>query len=211
MDKLILFDIDRTLLNTQKFKTLYQQSILESIRVKKKDFLVTQSKYLSSLESSTDFDHKSYINFLGKNLKVSVKVIKRAFLKRNLFVRSLFPECVSVLAKLHKRHKLGVFSEGVRDYQILKIKMSGIYNFFDPKQIFIFRRKLETKNLQKLPKEVFIVDDKEEVIKALLSYGGFEPVWLNLKSDRKLSGVLTVRTLRDLLNYLKRPKGTGDF
>lgn len=197
-----MFDIDRTLLDTQKFKILFPRIFSKELDIEERDFETAELGYLSSLESSTDFYHIDYLSFLSRKLRVPLSNLKRIYLDKNLFKKSLFKDTITVLEKLHRKYTLGIFSEGIESFQVLKLKKSGIYKFFDPKQIFIFRRKLETENLQKLLKGAFIVDDKEEVIKALLDYGGFEPVWLNFKSDKKLSGVLTIRRLGDLLNYL---------
>lgn len=54
------------------------------------------------------------------------------------FAQSLFPETRAVLAALQKKFPLGIFSECVDyDFQITKLKESGLWSFFDPALIYI--------------------------------------------------------------------------
>jgi len=64
---------------------------------------------------------------------------------------------------------LGVFSEGFLKFQLGKLTNTGIEKYFSKKHLYIFRRKLDLKNLKEIPSKAVIIDDKQEVFDGIKS------------------------------------------
>ena len=84
-------------------------------------------------------------------------------------------------------------------YQINKLKLSGIYKFFDEDKIIISRNKSTFKLVEKMGTAT-VVDDWPEVIDYLSQYPQITPIWLNLLDNKKHKTAKTIHSLGELLN-----------
>lgn len=95
---------------------------------------------------------------------------------------------------------VGIFSEGVPEWQMKKLVLTGAIDYLDQALIFIERRKLASEAIEKIPNGVVLIDDKKEVIKALrLQMPDLELIWINRKNEEEMDGVKTIRNLTELL------------
>lgn len=185
---LILFDIDQTLINTSKLKNIFADNIASICNTDLLTLSRIEKEYLQIINGSSNIDIHNYIKKISYNLNCPSNKLLELYLKnKKIYQLALFKETKIVLQKLSKDHTLGIYSEGSVFFQTLKLKNSGIYDFFSKDHIYIFKKKLEESNIKLIPKESIIIDDKKEVIQQLskLNYKAIQ-----LTSTSKLDSIL---------------------
>lgn len=203
MKNIILFDIDYAILNTALFKRNYRSRIAKLLNISIDEFCEKEKDYVKKEEGFTDFNPKEYIDFISKNYGVGTENISKCFFEDENFKDIVYPEVVDMLGDLANDYTLGVFSEGLIDFQLLKLHKSKLLSFFDKDLTFIFRRKLAQESFDLLPKDCFIIDDNYFVVEALNKTKLFKPIWLNRKTKEKHSECITVFDLTNLREKLE--------
>lgn len=206
---IILFDIDRTLLDTDKLKDKIQNERLpELFGVTAQQLEPITNEYLSSLNSTVEFSPRVYTKLLVDKLdKDKQKAALDIFLNNPIdFQTALFPEVISTLKKLHQKHYLGIFSEGDLEFQKAKLKQSGIKKFLDPKLTFIFPTKTNKTNsvwkkIKNYQTPSFIVDDNPAHI-ASIARTHFIPILLKKDKGERM-GNLSIQNLSELFTTIK--------
>lgn len=203
MRQKILFDVDYTLIDTAKFKENFKRKITGLLDISFEDFLLAEQDYVKKDCGFTDFVPQDYIDFISDKFNFDKLMIAEAFFNDENFSNIVFPDVYPSLEILSKMYDLGIFSEGFKEFQLLKLRKTGLFDFFDENLIFIFRRKLTESNLKLLPQECFVVDDNIESILALGEFSRFKPVWINRKTDRADGKYFTIFNLENFENILK--------
>jgi len=208
MPKVLLFDIDRTLIDSDLLKTNWNKLAKIRLGIKPENFMPLLSSYTSALARSTDFTPKGFANYISLKTNTDKGEILKLLLDKKLFKACLFPETKWVLKRVQKTYTLGIFSEGFNSYQKQKLTLSGIYNFFNTKKIFIFRRKLMIKNINKLPKDAIVIDDNYIVTKKLRSKN-IRAIWVNRKKVK--SNFRYINSLKELTDEVNIKKQQGRY
>ncbi len=203
MKSIILFDIDYAILNTTLFKRNYRGRVAKLLNISIDEFCEKEKDYIQKEEGFTDFNPKEYIDFISKNYGVSTEDISKCFFEDDNFKGVVFMDVLGTLEDLSKDYTLGIFSEGLVDFQLLKLHKSKLLSFFDKDFTFIFRRKLAQESFDLLPKGCFIIDDNYFVIEALNKTKLFKPIWLNRKTKEKHPECVTVFDLINLRGILE--------
>lgn len=199
--KIILFDIDDTLIDTHPMAKMFYQKIADATDSTLEKIIEIKEKYKLTLEKYSDYQPDELLKFIYDYLKIKENKRINPFLEKETYKKALFPEVRELLEKLKKDYRLGVFSEGFYEYQQLKI--SSLIDLMDKDLIFIARRKLDDNFLSTLPKTSIIIDDRKEVVEKLKSFGGFNVFWLNKNNDQeKIDGVIEIKDLRELKNLI---------
>ncbi len=203
---ILLFDIDRTILDTTKLssyfesglKEVFKNSSLEEIKAAKND-------YTFSLSDKIEFDPENFATFLCKSLdfndKNKILEIYYGQKFRNWYKNSVFNETYEVIEKLKDKYRLGIYSEGTKRFQNYKFDSMGISDLLDKNLIFIFDHKTNPKSISKIPKEAIVVDDKESVCEYLVG-NKFKVIWLNKLDIRKSTKFKTIHSLLELPGIL---------
>lgn len=202
MRRVILFDIDHTLIDTTELRKRIDNALFKRSGAKKDDFANFVSTYTSTLCSSTDFNPNVYLKTLSQEFNVSIDKLSSIFYRKSFFKKSLYPETEWALQKLHKNFTLGIFSEGLKSFQRRKLALSGLVKLFDEKYIFIFRRKISNKSLSKIPKNAIFFDDNLNVTKKLFQNGFKNVYWLNRNNKTMDKEIETVFSSEHLLKKL---------
>lgn len=169
-------------------------------KVDAKQWRRARGEYTKTLSKNTDFNPDDYLKYLARTFKTDKKPpIDLFFHQPNAYRQSLYPETAAILTALKKSHRLGIFSEGFRKFQLTKLKHAGLLPFFDPKLIFIRRWKFTNRVLNQIPAGAVIIDDSLEVIEAVSSDARFTPVWLNRKDKTRRLHFPTIHCLNDLI------------
>lgn len=194
---IILFDVDRTIYNTKSSGEKFSQCLAEISQKTVEEIKKIQIDYTSGLESSTDYDPDKFLKEVERETKVDLETLNQAFYSSKNFV--LYPETKEKLNKsLNEGYSLGIFSEGVPEWQMKKLILTGIIDYFDNNFIFIGRRKLSDDFIKKLPDGATIIDDKKEVVEKLGALGRFRVIWINRINDETIPGVKTVKSLSEI-------------
>lgn len=199
--KIILFDIDGTLINTKSMAKIFCEKIATESNINLEKIIQLRDEYITTLEYSTDYHPNELVNFINKKTNKKLNPEEIFFKEKDIYKKYIFDDAFNVLDKLKDNYKLGIFSEGFADYQGKKI--SPLIKKLDKDMIFITRRKLSDNFLKMLPKGMIIVDDKKKVVEKLRDFGGFEIFWLNRNQDKeKIDGVKEIKDLTELENFI---------
>lgn len=122
-------------------------------------------------------------------------------------------ETREVLTELKKKYQIGIITNGPSDGQRRKLMQSGLADLFEADHIIVsgdwpfakpdprlFRKACECIGVR--PEEAVHVGDiyAKDILGAYRA--GLTPVWIWTQGDRKNeSGILTIRSLRELLKY----------
>jgi len=200
--KIILFDIDKTLLNPYPIMDDLADKINNKFH-KEIDVFEIYNEYVKKLDSSTDFYPKDFLELVSKKTKISFTEINSYFYNPKIWESYVYEGTKDFLNKIKFNFNLGIFSEGFRSFQNKKLKMSKLDIFFKKDLTFISRRKLNNVFLKTIPKEVIIVDDKKEVIETLKKLRpDLNLIWINRIDDTILEGIKTIKNLRELENLI---------
>lgn len=200
--KIILFDWDDTLFSKKLYKGNLLSNLARICEISIEEATAADNEYFENLIKSGDFKIEDYLSFFEKrfNKKINLKDFNTDEL--GIYSKALFDETIEVLKKMKYDYTLGIYSQGFESLQRLKIKFSGIENYFDKDLIFIDRDKTQPEFVAKLPTGVMVVDDKKEVIKTLSeTRPDLELAWINRLDQEKLEGprARTIKGLNELL------------
>lgn len=204
--KIILFDIDKTIFNTELMSEEINFNLNRVLKNSDLDkFLSAKTKYKKDLKNEREFVPEDFISVLSFdfNFKDPKLLLKVFYSKRYSYIykQSVFRETLKVIDNLKNRYRLGVFSEGTAKFQNHKFNSLGLNEYFDKDLIFIVDAKDTKEVIDRLPKDVVIVDDKERICDFLFE-NNIDCVWLNRKDERKSDKYKTIHTLLELPDVL---------
>jgi len=188
MKQIILFDIDYTLINTNK---LIAKAV--SIIIKRKK----NGKINKNLELP---NHKSPI----------IKLLLKYYLTPANLKDCIYPDTFKILKLLKNEGvELGIFSEGNYNIQIQKLRVSKLLPYFNPDLIFIQKNKISilNKSILLLAKKsidnTYIVDNKKNII-TRASQIGIKGFLINRKLEKDLShsNWVEIQNLSNIINHL---------
>lgn len=168
---LLLLDWDGTLFDSDGFKKAFT-ALLGKKGISEASVNSALSSYYQSLKASIDFNPKTFFHLLAQQTHHETNEIYELFWNSpELYTASLYPDTIPFL-QYAKKHSvaLGLFSEGIINFQKHKIHMSGVASYFDPHHWYIFRKKTEKEALTTVP-HVPIIDNKASIVERLRQSG----------------------------------------
>lgn len=163
--KIILFDIDYTLFDTDKFRDLTYPSLMNLLE--QEDLPQYHEKVHlieHTLISKGGYEPVTFANLLAEALQLKPKreEIERIFYDIALYDVCLYPEVKNILENLEKRNGviLGIISKGETSFQ--KRKISAVRTYFQSHNVHISLNKFDLipTVLQKYQKDtLYVVDD----------------------------------------------------
>lgn len=141
MKPIILFGIDYTLINTSRLRELVESANCLHLRIDQNIYRELIGEYVAGLASNIEFSPRNYVRFLENKLHKQIPVndlLANYFSNPDLYRNSLYLETLSVLNVLSEHYSLGIFSEGVKEFQIAKIELSGIVQYLNLDLVFIY-------------------------------------------------------------------------
>jgi FMN phosphatase YigB (HAD superfamily) len=205
-EKLILFDIDQTLLNSDRMDPIIDAKFAKILGISTSLVQQIAQQYNEGLASFRDFNIKKYCQFFAERLHAPTYELEQVFEQSELYLPCIEQSTKDVLGRLKVRYSFGIFSEGDPDFQYLKLAKSDLLSFFDARHIYIFPDKTVLKAVHSLPDYSVVVDDSVRVIKALLIYPEkqFRLIKTNQYTDANNDlKVEQIQKLADLLNILE--------
>jgi len=167
----ILFDIDYTLFDANKFRRKMFKIIKNKVvdrKIKNID-VVLRKAYIISRKDTGYFNLKMFLDQVATRFKMglSVKKLEKELLKEDLLTGNLYQEAKKVLRVLSKNKslKIGIFSAG-EIFQ--RIKLKEVEDFLNKEHIYIFT----VKKHRELPSiinryrncRLYIVDDMLKIL-----------------------------------------------
>ena len=175
-NSVILFDIDHTLLDTDKLRSQVLENVVglikSIIRCNTADavngILIAEDRML---RKGKKFIMGDLIDYLGDYYKSDRLRLELGNLLSSpeLFSSCLYPDARIALDSLSRHFPVGVFSSGDVYFQKIKLRASGIEPYFRPEHINILERK--TINIPRIIDKyrsfnIAIVDDRASVLEA---------------------------------------------
>lgn len=198
--KIILFDWDDTLFSKNLYKNNLITNLARVCEITKEEALKTDDEYFNNLKKSSEFKIENFLNTFEYKFGNKINMDDFNTDKLEIYSKSLFNETIEVLEKMKDEYTLGVYTQGFESLQRLKMKFSGIENYFDKDFIFINRDKTRPEVIVKLPTGAMVIDDKKEVIETLRKLRmDLDLVWINRKDDDHFDGALTIKSLEELI------------
>lgn len=170
--KILLFDIDYTLLNTTKLRELIVDALAS--HVSQVDFKLVDDIYYEIRQQGA-FDPKLFAQLFKNRHEAAVaeEEIERLWFDDQIIQQALYPEALSVLQQLQKREdiELGIFSSGKTEFQLQKI--ASLSDLLTERHIHIAEFKEETlpELMHEYEKEdVVMIDDLVTVLQKAKSF-----------------------------------------
>lgn len=175
-NSVILFDIDHTILDTDKLRSQVMENIIGITKSLVKcttgdvayGILVTEEKIV---QGKKRFLINDFIEGLGNYFKSDRLKVELAnlFSSPDLFSSSLYPDARLTVDLLNRHFHTGIFSSGDVYFQKTKLRASGIEPYFRPEHINIWERK--SVNIPRLLDKykgfnIALVDDRASIIEA---------------------------------------------
>jgi FMN phosphatase YigB (HAD superfamily) len=201
---IVLFDIDRTIFDSEKLGNKMNQKIKILLGGVSDDILLSvKKKYMDSLKFDREYSPENYINVICSELNFKKPELLNDvyYGKENIYEDCVFPDAYTIFEELRPLYDLGIFSEGTKKFQNHKFASSGLKRYFDPELVFIFDNKSLPKSLNLIPNDSIIVDDKESVCE-YLTKANIKAIWLNKKDDRISNNFQTIHNLLELKEKL---------
>jgi phosphoglycolate phosphatase-like HAD superfamily hydrolase len=199
---IILFDVDKTLIDTPKlFAEKVVTTLLNILDLYKEEYQFRNDAYQQTLHKYTDFEPIGYLQYISQQQDVTALANATVY-NPEFHKQSVFPDALPTLTKLQTTYQLGIFSEANLSWQQKKLELSEIKQFIEPDLTFIWRRKTDPEQLKSLPTGVTIIDDNEEVIGELTQVSTITPIWLNRLSNAQLASTATIHNLYELSTIL---------
>ncbi len=199
--QLILLDFDKTLFNVKTFFEDFLFPALErEFNINRETFEDISKEYRESLTKSTQFNPSGWVEVAKRHFDIDPEAYFSILNTPEFYAKSLYPEVIPTLAELSHDYVLGIYSEAVKEWQIKKISLSGIINYFDQNLIMIREDKVSDLVIDNIPAGAIVVDDKMEVIAALKRKVGIYPIWINRAG---IQGIPSLREIRDLSQLLR--------
>ena len=202
----ILFDIDRTIFDTDGMIKDFDEGILTILGDPNiTDFKKVEIDYMKSLGNDRYFVPDEYTKMLCTRFGFGnqAKLLNVFYGKKyeHIYKENVFPEAIEVMDIFKNKFRLGVFSEGTAKFQNHKFKSMDLNKYFDKNLVFIVDAKDVKEIVIKIPKSAVVVDDKERICEFLYK-NGIMPVWLNRKDERVSDKFSTIHDLLELSRML---------
>jgi len=203
--KVVFFDFDRTLIDTDLLKTEQTRRIARITSLSEKQVTEGMRLYIESLTDHFQFNPGGYANFLADLYSISSGDVMKVYLSDSSYISYfVFPEVPRVLTDLKENGwRLGIFSSAVFEHQLHKLKNSGVMKFFEENSIIIHPRKLTPEIVNKVPEGAYVIDDDIDIAAALKRHHAHViPIWCNRKTNEEHPTIKTVHNLSQLLRWI---------
>lgn len=199
-EAIMLFDWDDTLFSKTEYKKRLRTNLARICQTSEEEIFDYEEKYFESLARSDDFQIDNFVDSFAQKFNKTINIEDFSTDNLGIYSNALFSETDDVLRKIRDKYYLGIYSQGFVSLQKLKIKHSGIEDYFDQGLIFIDRNKTQPEFIQQIPIGATVVDDKKEVIEALRdNRPDLKLIWVNRKDNSVLDDVRTIKSLEELL------------
>lgn len=178
--KIILFDIDHTLLNTTQFGNNLDSMISIETGLNLEVVRELQDAYIKTLPQTIYYDFNEFVKTLPINAKVAKRVLDKYRNDKDIYTK--YSDVDNVIKELkNRRYDIGIFSEGTPHFQYNKLKNLGIEKYLNKELIFITQSKRSDEYIDSLP-ACIIVDDNIDVCNILAKHKKHKIYHLNINN-----------------------------
>lgn len=209
---LILFDIDRTLIDTNQLRILQRKTLAKALEISEDEIADAYLEYYGTMEETYGFRPRDFLGLLTRRCHLPIEKLNDIFFHPKNFQQVLYPEVLAVLTKLRQQnYTLGLYSMGETEFQEHKIIVNNLINFFDSKHRYISEDKTDKKMrkiIESLPENTIIIDDKPEIMAFLEHFPNIIPLHI-VRNAKSHAGEYTLSSLNDLWPILDSLSNSG--
>lgn len=200
---IILFDIDYTIFNTQRYKKNTSAYICTTFHISEEDMKLFDADYRSKVHNPAGVNMKDYMEKMADRFSLSSDSLYQLLMDTSeIFTETLYPDVLPTLSHLAQHYVLGVFSQGHFTFQENKLIKTNIIHMFDKKHTYIHPDKTHTDHLQKIPKNAIIVDDKAAVVGSVSKHT--HAIHIDRENKISKSNFPIIHSLSELPEAVKR-------
>lgn len=203
-NKIILFDIDGTLFDSNSFLNDFCREASNQFSLRQTDSEEIKNIYAESKKDDyfrpSDFLKKLSIKFT----LIDPDLVKKIFWNVDLFVKNVYKD-TSVIENLANFAVIGIFSKG--DVKFQKQKIFSFKQFLDDDNIYIFPNKIG-KTGEVFGKyndfEIYFVDNEEDVLLSVKSlFTGVSAILIDRENRyQNKSGLIKIKDLNELKSII---------
>lgn len=202
MNKIVFFDIDRTLFDPESFLNNFFERVNAESNVKIQDI---KEHYERSKKETGYFIPDTFLSEIVKDYRqINKQKLEEIFWSPELIRKSLYDDSLSI-KKLADGVTIGIFSKGDKKFQMSKLTF--IKDILKEENIFIFPDKISQIGLvlSKNPdRETEFVDDDLGVLKAIKEKSNSSRLFLidresNLEDNVGVKRIKSLEELEDLI------------
>lgn len=160
-NKVILFDIDHTLFDTNTLRHIISQELQKQLpTLSLNEIQTADAAAHTKMNMLQKFSPLQFAQLFSEEVKgkVSAEDVVHIWTNKEIFTQCVYPDAAPVLQHLEdKGYILGIFSTGVTDFQLAKI--AALEAFLDREHVHIFELKDE-----RLPEIIHKYEDKEIIL-----------------------------------------------
>lgn len=213
-NKIILFDIDYTLFDADKFRVKMFEVIKKNSRIGINNIdEILRNSYIASRKETGYFKLKAFLEDLATKLgRAFPDSLEKAILKEDIFTGNLYKGAKNVLHSLSKNKQLiiGIFSGGDDAFQRKKIEEIKDFFYKEHTHIITVKKNKQLPSIIKKYKRhnLYIVDDNLEILHAAKSLNkNVFTVWIKRrrydKIQREIPGFTPDATIENLKQVVK--------
>lgn len=200
--KIILFDIDRTLYDSDIASSAHNDGVLETLKfLDLKKLNEVKDKYRSTLKNEREYVPDEYLELLCKTYDLDklddLLEIYYGDKYKFTYSNAVYSDVIPVLQNLSQTYDLGIYSEGTKKFQNNKFRSLGLNQYFKDDLVFISEEKDNLESIKRIPEGSIVVDDKETICQ-FLTDNGIRAIWINRKDKRKSNNFETIYSLLEL-------------
>lgn len=202
--RIIFFDIDRTLFNSENFLEDFYKKLNEVYGLSEDEILKIKDLYHKSKIEKGYFSPDIFLRSISNSfLNIEIEKLKIHFY--SLIQENLY-EDNQVLFDIAKFSEIGFFSKGDLDFQ--KRKIEKFNKIFDPRDVYILSNKIS--QIEKVFQaysnfKIYLVDDEVEVLRKVAENLSFVTgILMDRKKNKIKDGKIQykVQSLNEILNIV---------
>jgi hypothetical protein len=191
--KIVLFDIDYTVFNTNVFRSNLYPLLAEKFGFSDLSLFIELAKEVGkeTKEKIGYFNPETFLKLLKEKSKKDVPIseLEDIFFDETLYIESLYEDARSVFQELVMKRdiQINIFSTGDKKFQMRKIAILKDMLHDDNLHIFVDKLKRLKDVLQQYEEyHIYMVDDLPTVLKEAKSFDkNITTIWMN--RDKKLN------------------------
>lgn len=200
---IILFDIDETLFDPQKYLTLVFSHVAKILHVSETIFSQEAWELFRKFrEKEQRFTPDVFAEVIARKYMLSFSDTAKIFWDEKLFAEALYSDVMPTLKKLAKDCFLGILSTG--DIKFQQEKIAPIVHMLEKDALHIFAAK--EKELQHVlqkykEKRIFYVDDREDMLRLAKNiHPEIHMVLIERKGQKEKESITSLNDLVSLVN-----------
>ncbi len=162
--KFIYFDIDQTLIDSELMDEIIVKKFSQILNASESEIREMNNIYNSGLPSYHSFNFEDHCELFAQKFHGDIAKLLQVYFSDEIYLKCLPAETLMALDYLSEKYTLGIFSEGYRKFQELKLQNTGLMKYFRNENVLIFPIKTVEAALSQMQNMSILVDDSDRIL-----------------------------------------------